>query len=93
VCLAPEIAPFSIFTQRDPESQQDIEETLDIRALYDSSVLEIFVNERVAITTRIYSANKNCFGITFFAQGCPGLDEAELAEVLDCQVWDGIGCN
>jgi hypothetical protein len=49
------------------------------------------VDERVAITTRIYSANKVCFGITFFTQGCPGQDGAELAEVLDSQVWDGIG--
>jgi beta-fructofuranosidase len=93
VCLAPEIAPFSLFTQWNAESNQDVEETLNIRAFCDASVLEVFVNERVAITTRIYSEIKACTGIIFFAHGSAAVEGAEVAEVSECQVWDAVGCK
>jgi len=41
-------------------------ETLDIRLFYDVSVLEVFVNNRVVITTRVYPDSGTCFGIECF---------------------------
>ncbi|RDL36735.1 uncharacterized protein BP5553_06087 [Venustampulla echinocandica] len=90
VSLAPEVAPFTIFSQHDPETDTTLEETLNIRAFLDSSILEVFVNDRTVITTRIYSTAANCFGLGFFAEG-DSKTRMALARMLDCQVWDGIG--
>jgi beta-fructofuranosidase len=84
---APEIAPHTLFTYTNPAttindntaseaetgSELDTEEHLRIHALFDSSVLEVFVNGRTAITTRIYHSGDRatdgpkCVGVQFFA--------------------------
>jgi beta-fructofuranosidase len=90
ISVAPEIAPFTLFTQYDPLSHNYVEERLNIRAFYDTSILEVFVNERVAITTRIYSANKEFSRLTFFAQTDHNLEDTDLANIVSCIVWDGL---
>ncbi|KAL4740666.1 glycosyl hydrolase [Aspergillus similis] len=96
---APEITPHTLFTYSNPitttngstasgaetGSELDTEEHLRIHALFDSSVLEIFVNGRTAITTRIYHSggrakadSLTCVGVQFFADaesaGCTAAD-------------------
>ncbi|KAB5518930.1 glycoside hydrolase family 32 protein [Coniochaeta sp. 2T2.1] len=55
-----ECAPHSLLKVRDQE------ETLDIHLFFDVSVLEVFVNERLAITTRVYPENARCTAVRPF---------------------------
>jgi beta-fructofuranosidase len=83
----PERAPHTLFTALDPDSGVESEETLDIRAWRDNSVLEVFVNSRTAITTRIYGGEGQ-LGLTFFADDT---DRTESSELACATLWDGIG--
>lgn len=93
----PELASHTLFTFSDPATGEEKEETLRIRAYFDMSVLEVFVNERTVISTRVYSSTDHCAGIRFFAGG----DMVELgacasastpvAVLLHADVWDGLG--
>lgn len=81
---------------------EEVEETLHIRAIFDVSVLEVFVNERTALSTRIYHAYKpgqqqpNAdsagLGLHFFADY---LSKDDLcgdapARLVSATVWDGL---
>lgn len=83
--LQGEKAPFTLFTTRDPQTGIEAEEQLKIHAYYDRSVLEVFVNERAVITTRVYLDAAECTGLEFFA-------ESEGVVLVDAVVWDGL-CN
>jgi beta-fructofuranosidase len=76
----PEFAPFTLF-----ESANGSREKLQIRAWFDESVLEVFVNERCAISTRIYPATKRCWGIRFWAE-----DETGASTLVGAKAWDGL---
>ena len=78
----PETAPHTLFTTRDPRSGVEQTEVLEISAWRDNSVLEVFVNGRTAISTRLYAADET-FGVQFFAEG----GEAEL---VSAEVWDNL---
>jgi beta-fructofuranosidase len=75
----------------------ETEEPLRIHALLDTSVLEIFVNERTALTTRIYQAGEKdggkpaCVGLQFFAEE-DGARETPSSRLLHATVWDGLAC-
>ncbi|OGE56322.1 hypothetical protein PENARI_c003G02913 [Penicillium arizonense] len=86
-----ETAPHTLFTFLD-EQGQEIEETLRVRAFFDASVLEVFVNDRTVISTRIYYPEDHCFGPIFFAEADTAEKGAQPAAVLmKADVWDGIG--
>jgi beta-fructofuranosidase len=108
---APEIAPHTLFTVCTQSSDQlgkvldtssnEIEESLRIHAFYDVSVLEVFVNDRTAVSTRIYVDNPRCFGIRFFADGPESglgrrnsaeslMNDTAIAVVQRATVWDGL---
>ncbi|KAK3681847.1 putative beta-Fructufuranosidase [Vermiconidia calcicola] len=88
---SPEVAPHTLFTMRDPASGAAEEETLDIRAWRDNSVLEIFINGRTAISTRIYAAEET-FGIRFFAdESLAERGTGSGTELVSATLWDGIG--
>ncbi|KAH7403271.1 putative beta-Fructufuranosidase [Cadophora sp. MPI-SDFR-AT-0126] len=90
VIIAPEIAPFALFTQYNAAEQNFEEETLRIRAFLDQSILEVFVNERVAITTRIYSRFETCTGLTIMASsGSERYDEI-MADIHSVAIWSGL---
>lgn len=84
---APEVAPHTLFTTRDPGTGEEEIEILHIQAWQDNSVLEVFINSRTAISTRLYGA-KETFGMTFFATDSSGADTTEL---VDAVLWDDIG--
>ncbi|OKL56026.1 hypothetical protein UA08_08605 [Talaromyces atroroseus] len=85
----------------------EVEETLHIQAVFDVSVLEIFVNERTAISTRVYHSKNPLeehpnstgrFGIYFFADrlendGDPGMKCYAPARLVRATVWDGLSVH
>jgi beta-fructofuranosidase len=87
---APEVAPHTLFTTRDPSTGCEETETLDISAWRDNSVLEVFVNGRTAISTRLYAAEET-FGIQFIVEDYGSGDDG--SELVFATLWDGIGCN
>lgn len=88
----PELAPHTLFTFSDPETGTESEEPLHIRAYFDMSVLEVFVNERTVISTRIYPPRDHCVGLRFFAEADGGQVAASAAvTLLRADVWDGLG--
>ncbi|KAK8113010.1 hypothetical protein PG984_013536 [Apiospora sp. TS-2023a] len=44
-------------------------EPLTLRVFFDVSALEIFANERTAISTRVYPESGTCYGISTFVEG------------------------
>ncbi|KAJ0420797.1 glycosyl hydrolase [Aspergillus carlsbadensis] len=79
-------------------SEPETEEPLRIRATFDASVLEIFVNERTALTTRVYQAGEKdcgkpaCVGLHFFAEDVDGASDTTSSRLLRATVWDGLAC-
>ena len=87
----PEIAPHTLFTAYDSKEGRHVEESLHVRVFYDASILEVFVNSRTVITTRIYPATDECFGIRLFADA--GSDSSAgtiLAHVELARLWDRL---
>lgn len=84
----PEIAPHTLFTYLDDVTGQAAEEKLRIRCWFDTSVLEIFINERTAISTRIYPSSSDCFGVRFYAEGLEAADQFSVLE--NAMIWDGL---
>ena len=87
----PEVAPFALFTQYSPSEQTFEEETLRIRAFFDQSILEVFVNERVTITTRIYSRFETCTGFSFTASSDKKTNDSAAADIREVSIWSGLG--
>ncbi|KAM0723190.1 hypothetical protein Q7P37_001390 [Cladosporium fusiforme] len=91
----PERAPHTLFTTLNPTTGQEETEALHIRAWRDNSVLEVFVNGRTAISTRLY-AGEETIGLRFFADennavDALGGDAPGSSEVVYATLWDGIG--
>lgn len=66
------------------------EETLHIHVFSDQSVLEVFVNSRTVISTRIYHPSNRLYGIRYFADSSGGLDD-KVTTLVQADVWDGLG--
>lgn len=82
--LQNEVAPFTLFTIRDTQTGEEQEERLQVHVFYDGSVVEVFVNERVAITTRVYLEDQRCSELEFFA------DTEDGCVLEQAAVWDGL---
>ncbi|KAJ5375380.1 Glycoside hydrolase family 32 [Penicillium concentricum] len=86
-----ETAPHTLFTFLN-ERGEEIEERLRVHAFFDSSVLEVFVNDRTVISTRIYHPADHCFGPLFFAESDARVDDGQATAVLvRGSIWDGLG--
>lgn len=85
---SPEYAPHTLFTTRDPVTGKKDQETLDIRIFFDVSVLEIFVNERVVITTRIYPETGQCCGLQPFVKYHEGSTGGNEPIISRCVGWE-----
>lgn len=82
-----ETAPHTLFITSDGIAGQEQMEPLQIHAWRDNSVMEVFVNGRTAISTRLYAANET-FGVRFFGNDGAG---SEGTVMLNAEMWDGIG--
>lgn len=100
---APEVCPHTLFTYKTKSGGNDgideeSEEPLHIHAFYDTSVLEVFVNERTVLSTRIYyatafgdSTSTGCHGMYFFAEESDvENNEFGTTGLLGAMVWDGL---
>ncbi|KAK8029698.1 glycoside hydrolase family 32 protein [Apiospora rasikravindrae] len=56
-------------------------EPLILRVFFDVSALEVFANERTAVSTRIYPESGTCYGIFPFVEG----DECNMSQ---CDYWE-----
>jgi beta-fructofuranosidase len=54
---------------------------LDLHVFYDGSILEVFINEEKALSTRIYPEKMESIGLDFFAQG-------GTAKVQSVDIWE-----
>lgn len=74
------------------EHGEEVEEILRVHAYFDASVLEVFVNDRTVISTRIYHPADHCLGPLFFAESDAGTNDEQPATVLErASIWDGLG--
>ena len=87
-----EHAPHTLFKFKDASTGGEMEEKLKLHAFYDGSVLEIFLNERTAITTRIYTHDARTVGLGFFSEA-EGDTQEPSAVITKCSVWDGLSCD
>ncbi|THY02941.1 Arabinanase/levansucrase/invertase [Aureobasidium pullulans] len=62
----PEIAPHVLLETFDCSTQTVTQEPLVFHIYFDVSSLEVFINNRVAISTRIYPQSGLCFGVQPF---------------------------
>ncbi|RPA76422.1 Arabinanase/levansucrase/invertase [Ascobolus immersus RN42] len=76
-----ESAPHTLFTFIDIEGTEK-EETLDIHIFQDMSVVEVFVNKRTCISTRLYGVIGRCFGAEVI-----GEDEGVCSMLMKMNVW------
>jgi len=86
---APEVAPHTLLTVADPISGTTSEENLHIRVFWDMSVVEVFINGRTVISTRIYVAKEGGATIEFFAEAAVGSQKSD-SYLQDATVWDGL---
>jgi beta-fructofuranosidase len=90
---APETAPHTLFTFCNSNGEE-VTEPLQIHAYFDASVLEVFVNSRTVISTRIYTPHAQvCTGLKFFASATESQLEpstSATAVLLRADVWDGL---
>ena len=74
------ISPSPTFTKASPKP-----EPLTFTIILDGSLLEIFVNDRFSLTSRIYPSRGDSLGIGLFA--APGV---EVTYAGDVQIWQGL---
>lgn len=90
--LHPELASHAFLTLTNPHNTsppQPKPENLEVTIFYDVSCLEVFVNGRTALTTRIYPESGKCFGVLPFVVVGGKEEEAENeARVERCKVWE-----
>ncbi|KAK4150173.1 glycosyl hydrolase [Chaetomidium leptoderma] len=86
VNVSDEAAPHPLFVFGKPQGQLRRQEHLSLRIFFDASALEVFANDRTALSTRIYSDTGKCFGITPFVER--GGSEPEDGGLVRCTYWD-----
>lgn len=85
-----ESAPHTLLTFASDDGKEQ-EEQLEVVAYLDGSVLEVFVNGRTAITTRVYLNEPGCKSLSFWAESQAGREVSQSVAVLTkCSVWDGL---
>lgn len=68
------------------ENGAEVTEKLHLRIFSDGDVLEIFANDRFALSTTVYVDARSCAGISCFAQGL----ESEGVVIDSVAFWDGL---
>lgn len=91
VCVVDEKAPHTLFSTLSPGTGAGSEsllsqEPLRLNAFFDVSCLELFANERTAITTRVYPESMTCYNIQPFVvkKG----EHKWSGQLLECTAWE-----
>lgn len=97
VNTCPDTGPFTLFTTQNPTTGAEQLEELRIRIFADSDFLEVFVNDRFAIGTVVYTRSyETCGGISAFATGVKSagiernIGSQPLATFKRLRIWDGL---
>ncbi|KAK0390700.1 hypothetical protein NLU13_0203 [Sarocladium strictum] len=92
IIVAEEVAPHTLFSMLpSPDTTEaselsTVQETLRFHAFFDASSLELFVNDRTAITTRVYPDTRTCFSIQPFVEM---RDERPwTGKLIECAAWE-----
>lgn len=80
----PDAGPFTLLEMGSGEGAQKVLEKIDIRIVSDADILEVFVNDRFALATMVYSDVEVPY-ISAFACG-----DADSAVFEAVSLWDGI---
>jgi beta-fructofuranosidase len=62
------------------------DELLELRIFVDGSVIEVFANDRQAVTRQIYPTRKDSLGVSLFSRG-------DAATVISLEAWDMAPAN
>ncbi|CAI7673841.1 unnamed protein product [Penicillium pancosmium] len=84
----PEEGPFTLFYQKNPSAAEEHEilEDLHIRVISDGDILEVYANDRFALTTLVYSPDYTTpMSISISASGDP-----KSVLVKELRIWDGL---
>lgn len=75
IVLPEERAPHTLFTTVDEaDGHARVQELLSLRIFYDVGVLEVFANERTALTTRVYPETGRVAAVEPLVDGSDGSD-------------------
>ncbi|OZJ06022.1 hypothetical protein BZG36_01108 [Bifiguratus adelaidae] len=80
---APESGAFALYNLKKKKT-----EVLRLHIFVDNSIVEVFANDRFALTTRVYPSQLNSTGISLFAEGDIG-DVANVVKTMD--IWQVSG--
>ncbi|KAI9779160.1 MAG: hypothetical protein M1839_007695 [Geoglossum umbratile] len=64
-------------------------EALDVRIFVDNSLIEVFINERFAMTTRVYPSLSDSLRVQFFSESSPNTPDAGLIS-RDIKAWTDL---
>lgn len=71
--MSPEEAKHTLFSFGNGTSER-----LELHIFFDVSVLEVFVNRRTVISTRIYAKSGRCFGVRWLRRNPSEGDVSEI---------------
>ncbi|KAK9241794.1 hypothetical protein V1506DRAFT_549607 [Lipomyces tetrasporus] len=78
------MGPHTLFTLRDGNAE--VQEKLHLRIFCDRDVVEVYANDRFALSTVVYKDEPTALGINFFAKGRLG-----IALFEEVKVWEDMG--
>ncbi|KAK6715082.1 hypothetical protein SNK04_006009 [Fusarium graminearum] len=81
---APASGPFTLFYS-DRNGSEELEK-LHLHIFCDGDVLEVFANDRFALSTMVYADTKDCTGISWFVEG-EGASESVFESV---KLWENM---
>lgn len=83
ISLHDEVAYHAFLSLHSSTSNAIKPENLEIQLFFDVSVLEVFINSRTVLTTRVYPESGKCFGVVPFVVG-----EGTGMRMERCNVWE-----
>ncbi|KAF7719133.1 Beta-fructofuranosidase [Penicillium ucsense] len=75
---------FKPYTVHDSDCNKNTNESIQMSIFVDGSLLEVYVNERFALTTRIYPSREDSTGIAFYKAPCAQVEYSNI------EIWDGL---
>lgn len=77
--------PFTLLVSEGPDGRET--EMLRLRIFSDGDVLEVFANDRFALSTVVYTDSRTCTGISWFIE----TEVAETSPVFESvSIWEGL---
>lgn len=91
VKTASESGAHTLFSFRDKKAGEDRQEPLRIRLFFDMSVIELYANDRFALTTRVYPASCGPASLSIVAEmeeGSSAGGPVSLSRLSSLALWE-----